>query len=132
MRQEEDFLGTLEIPNDALYGIHSERARVNFVNNTTFNFAWYKAIGKVKQAYFITYLQFTKAIEEKYGNNSPLKLLDQQLVSMLLETANEISEGKYFEYFVVPAIQGGAGTSINMNINEILTNVSLQKMGGNT
>ena len=40
-------------------------------------------------------------------------------------SAREVSEGKYFEHFIVPAVQGGAGTSINMNINEIIANASL-------
>ena len=49
----------------------------------------------------------------------------------MIESAQEVSEGKHFEHFIVPAVQGGAGTSINMNINEIITNSSLLKTGNN-
>ena len=47
----------------------------------------------------------------------------------LIAAAKEVSEGKYFDQFIVPAVQGGAGTSINMNINEIITNAALLNTG---
>ena len=50
MRKEKDFLGELEIPSEALYGIHSCRARENFPDKTAFHKEWYEAIGLVKQA----------------------------------------------------------------------------------
>ena len=55
--------------------------------------------------------------------------MDRSILVHLIETATEIEDGKYFDNFIVPAISGGAGTSINMNLNEIIANSTLQKMG---
>ncbi len=55
------------------------------------------------------------------------RIISDDILDALTEAAGEVSEGKYFEHFIVPAIQGGAGTSINMNINEIIANSALHK-----
>ena len=55
--------------------------------------------------------------------------MDDAVLNALEQGASEVSEGKYFEYFIVPAMQGGAGTSINLNINEIITNRALTILG---
>ena len=60
---------------------------------------------------------------------SALRFIDDEVLDALEQSASEVSEGKYFEYFIVPAIQGGAGTSINLNINEIITNRALIILG---
>ncbi len=57
------------------------------------------------------------------------RIISDDILDALAEAAGEVSEGKYFEHFIVPAIQGGAGTSINMNINEIIANAALHKKG---
>lgn len=132
MRTEKDYLGSLEIPNDALYGIHSLRAKKNFPISYPFNINWYKAIGLVKLACYLTYKDFKqKALAFFREKNviSPLKFIDDYIIEILIDTAQEVSEGKYFEHFIVPAVQGGAGTSINMNVNEIIANASLLKIG---
>ena len=132
MRTEKDFIGELQIPYDALYGIHSVRAKENFPDNSPFDIHWYKATAQVKHACYVTYKSFTKALLEKYDpKDLPIAIIPDTIIDTLIDTAIECSEGKYFDNFIVPAIQGGAGTSINMNINEIITNVSLSKLGYN-
>ena len=128
MRIEKDFLGEVQIPQDALYGINAWRAIRNFLNPSTFHPQWYKAIGMVKQACYQTAIAFIHAANSKYpGKKLPIGCEDIRLLEKLEETALEVSSGKYYEHFIVPALQGGAGTAINMNINEILVNATLVK-----
>ncbi|WP_282125415.1 lyase family protein [Marinifilum flexuosum] len=130
MRIESDFIGKREIPKDSLWGIHSLRAKENFPDNTQFHKEWYMAVGVVKQACYKTYLDFLKGIDRKFPNQEfPFQLLDKNLIENLNDAADEINLGKHFEHFIVPAIQGGAGTSINMNVNEIIANRALQQAG---
>ncbi|MDA3883833.1 MAG: hypothetical protein PF481_11175 [Bacteroidales bacterium] len=127
MRIETDFRGTVEIENNALYGIHSVRATQNFPQPYPFPISWYKAIGLVKLAFYTTYKNFREATIKKYGENkSPIKLIEEQKLDALIKSATEVSEGKHFNFVIVPGIQGGAGTSIHMNVNEIITNRALQ------
>ena len=130
MRIEQDFIGKLEIPVDALYGIHSVRAKNNFPDTTPFHKEWYQAIGVVKQACYITIQSFKKAVLLKSPEKEEkLNLPNDKTLETLIEAAKEIIQGKYFNNFIVPAVQGGAGTSINMNVNEIIANISLQNIG---
>ena len=132
MRTETDFLGDKEVPRDALYGIHSIRAQENFPDKTRFQLAWYKAIGLTKLACYKTYKKFLDAIDTKYPDQDiPINLLNRESIEAMTDTASEVSEGKHFDHFIVPAISGGAGTSINMNINEIIANAGLLKTGHN-
>ena len=126
-RIEKDFLGSKEIPENALYGIHSLRAKENFPGITRFDIEWYKSVGLVKLAVYNTYTRFKRAAIQKFGNKIPLSLIDNNKLNALREAASEIAEGLYFEHFIVPALQGGAGTSINMNITEIIANITLKK-----
>ena len=126
MRTEKDYIGEKQIPGDALYGIHSLRAKENFPDNTPFHIEWYKAIGTVKQACYITYRKFKKAVNEKYDSTKlPHEFIDDRIIDALEDAAVQVGTGRYFDEFIVPAVQGGAGTSINMNINEIITNLAL-------
>lgn len=128
-RIEKDFLGEELINKNALYGIHSLRARQNFPDSTPFHIEWYKAIGLTKLACYMTYDSFKTAVLEKHPNNdTPLNFFDKEIITALIESAEEVAEGKLFNYFIVPAIQGGAGTSINMNVNEIIANEALTKL----
>jgi len=130
MRTEKDFLGELSVPDDALYGIHSLRAKENFPYKYNFPLVWYKALGVTKLAVYQTYQKFKTAALKKYPESKQkLRLTDDLVIDALIFAAQELSEGKYFEHFIVPVIQGGAGTSINMNINEIVTNLALKKIG---
>ena len=126
MRKEKDYIGEREIPDEALYGIHSLRAKENFPDNTPFHIEWYKAIGTVKQACYITYRKFKKAVAEKYDPDKlPHEFMDDDTIEALERSAADVGSGKFFDSFIVPAVQGGAGTSINMNVNEIIANSAL-------
>jgi len=126
-RIEKDFLGEKQIFKQSLYGIHSVRARENFPDNTPIHAEWYMAIGQIKLAYYLTYTNFKNSLNKKTGNNL-IPFFDDSIIEALIESAEEIAEGKYFQHFIVPAIQGGAGSSINMNVNEIIANVALTKL----
>lgn len=130
MRTEKDFLGEIEIPDDKLYGIHSVRAVSNFPNQTTFPVEWYKATGLVKKACYKTYRNFRDTARTKHlkGPEGHQWMTDEMIMN-LDKVADEISKGKYFDHFIVPGLQGGAGTSINMNVNEIIANATLKEMG---
>lgn len=129
-RSETDFIGTLEIDNDALFGIHSVRAKTNFPDTTRFHAEWYQALATVKKACYITAGDFyTKASQKLKFENSPIKPINAEVLDSMILAASEIEKGEHFNHFIVPAIQGGAGTSINLNINEIIANRALQILG---
>jgi aspartate ammonia-lyase len=128
-RIEKDSLGEKQIPSDALYGIHSARARENFPGNTLFPVEWFKAVGVAKLACYNTYRKFRTAAEDKLGHELPLRIIKDNNLSVLIHAANEVAKGDHFDQFIIPAVQGGAGTSINMNINEIITNLALLESG---
>ncbi|MBF0118129.1 MAG: aspartate ammonia-lyase [Desulfobacterales bacterium] len=130
MRIENDFIGAREIIEGALYGIHSIRAKENFPDNTHFHMEWYRAVGIVKLACHITYKNFKKKVLENYDMaNLPIAFFQNDIIEALINASSEVADGKYFEHFIVPAVQGGAGTSINLNINEIIANAALLKLG---
>lgn len=129
-RIESDFIGDLSIPLSALYGIHSARAVENFPFYKPFHLEWYKAVGIVKLAVYQTYRQYKNEVFEKYNElPSQLKWIDDTVINALEASALEIANGKYYDNFIVSAHQGGAGTSINMNVNEIISNSALSKIG---
>ncbi len=128
-RIEKDTLGQKQILSDALYGIHTVRAKENFPDNSQFPVEWYKAVGITKEACYNTYRKFKIAATEKYGNELPLKIISDEILNALSSAAREVHDGKHFDNFKIPAIQGGAGTSINMNINEIIANLALLNTG---
>ena len=128
-RIEKDSLGQKEVPSDALYGIHAIRARENFPGNSKFPAEWYSAVGITKLACYKTYRKFRDAAIGKLGNNVPFPVINDEVLDALIDAAGDVADGKYSDQFIVPSVQGGAGTSINMNINEIITNVALLKTG---
>jgi aspartate ammonia-lyase len=128
-RIEKDSLGEREVPAGALYGIHSVRARENFPSDTLFPVEWYRAVGSVKLACYHTYRNFTKAASKRPEKLVNLRNIEEGVLDALISSAREVSEGSYFESFIVPAVQGGAGTSINMNVNEIIANLALLRTG---
>ena len=105
------------------------RARENFPGNTPFPVEWYRAVGITKLACYNTYRKFRIAAAEKSGKDLPFKILSDDILFALSSAAKEVSAGDHFENFIIPAVQGGAGTSINMNINEIIANAALLKTG---
>jgi aspartate ammonia-lyase len=128
-RIEKDSLGEKQIPSEALYGIHSVRARENFPENSRFPIEWFKAVGITKLACYNTYRKFRLAAQGKSGKELPFKIIKDDILNALCAGAREVSDGNYFDQFIIPAVQGGAGTSINMNINEIISNYSLLSIG---
>jgi aspartate ammonia-lyase len=130
MRIESDYLGEMEIPDEALYGIHSLRAKENFPDSTAFHVEWYKSMGTVKLACYLTYKEFVKAVRSDAETSSiDFSLISDEVIDSLIMASRLVADGKHFDQFIVPAIQGGAGTSINMNINEIITNLALLNLG---
>lgn len=130
MRQEKDFIGEKQFDEQALYGIHSLRAAENFPDSTPFNTEWYKAIGTVKRACYLAYKDFSESVRSRYpAGDTPISLISNEIIDALIIAAGETEQGKHYDQFIVPAISGGAGTSINMNVNEIITNNALKKTG---
>jgi len=117
-RIEHDLLGEREIPVDAYYGIHTLRALENFpVSRITISHypALIVALASVKQA--------------AARANHDLGLLDDEKAAAIERACEEIRGGALHDQFVVSMIQGGAGTSTNMNINEVVANRALELLG---
>ncbi|MEN6547873.1 MAG: aspartate ammonia-lyase [Armatimonadia bacterium] len=115
-RLEHDLLGDRQVPAGVLHGIHTERALENFpLTGRRVNPALIHAYGAVKLACART--------------NAELGYLDDEVAAALSSAASEMMEGLLDEHIVVDALQGGAGTSTNMNVNEVLANRSLQILG---
>lgn len=129
MRKEIDFIGEKSIPENALYGIQSLRASENFSNSTVFHPEWFQSMGIVKLAMYETIKNFQRDVKAKYGDVPNLRVTPDNILESMIQAAHEISQKKHFEHFIVPAVQGGAGTSINMNVNEIIANRALQIIG---
>src|SRR5687767_15357537 len=118
IRTEHDLLGDRAVPADAYYGVHTLRALENFPITGT-PIAIYPelvmALACVKQAAAIA--------------NAELGLLDERRAHAIRLACEEVREGKLFDEFVVDVIQGGAGTSSNMNANEVICNRALELLG---
>lgn len=117
LRTEEDGLGRLEIPTDAYWGIHTERAVRNFpFSGYALHPAFIRAFGQVKQA-------CARA-------NTLLGFLPERTGRAIMDAAGEIVSGKLADQIVVDAFQGGAGTSTNMNFNEVIAGRAAELLGG--
>lgn len=117
-RVEHDLLGEKAVPREAYYGVHTLRAKENFEISGTTVSAFPNlviALAAVKQA----------AAEA----NADLGLLDKSLRNAIVSACIEVREGRLHDQFVVDVIQGGAGTSTNMNANEVICNRALELMG---
>ena len=117
-RTEHDLLGDREVPAHAYYGVHSLRALENFpITRTAISIYpdLVVALACVKQAAAIA--------------NSELGLLDEPRAQAIRRACEEVRAGSLLEEFVVDVIQGGAGTSTNMNANEVLCNRALEILG---
>ena len=115
-RVEEDLLGKKEVPASAYYGIQTVRARENFnITGYTIDKELIVAIAKVKKAAALA--------------NMEIDRLDRTIGQAIVQAAEEIIEGKFHDQFIVDPIQGGAGTSINMNANEVIANRALEILG---
>jgi len=116
MRKEHDFLGEMEVPDDVYYGVQTLRAMENFhITGQTIDRDFVQAMAMVKKA----------AAEA----NMKTGRLDSRIGLALTQAADEILAGQLLDQFPVDPIQGGAGTSINMNMNEVLCNRALEILG---
>src|SRR5690625_281879 len=117
-RTEHDSLGPLEVPAHAYYGVHTQRAVNNFPLTG-------KTIGSIPQ--LVTALAQVKIAAAQA--NQELGAIPAEVGEPIIAAAGEIADGALHSEFVVDVIQGGAGTSTNMNINEVVANRALEILG---
>jgi len=116
-RSEKDSLGTKEIPAHVYYGIQTARAVENYpISGMRAHPTLIRAIGMVKEA----------AAEA----NRELGLVDEQVANAIIQSAQEVQQGKWNNEFVVDVFQAGAGVSFHMNSNEVIANRAVQILGG--
>lgn len=116
MRRETDFLGSIDLPSNVLYGSQSARAAANFdVEYRLVDMQIIHAIVLIKKAAAITYTK--------------LNIGNKDVYSAIVKACDQVLNGKFNDQFITNAMQGGAGTSINMNVNEVLANISLLELG---
>lgn len=117
MRLESDSIGTMEVPKEAYYGVQTLRAKENFaITGNKMHPVFIKELAKVKKACAIT--------------NRNAGSLELELAEAIIRACDEVIRGRFAEEFIVDAIQGGAGTSANMNMNEVLANRANELLGG--
>lgn len=117
-RNEHDLLGDREVPHEYYYGIQTLRALENFnISGVTLNFypVLIEALAMVKKAAALA--------------NHDLELLSKPITDAIVNACDEIINGRLHSHFVVDMIQGGAGTSTNMNANEVIANRALEILG---
>ena len=116
-RTEKDSIGSKEIPEDVYYGVQSLRAAENFrITGLSMHPEVINSLAQIKKAAAIT--------------NCEIGLLDKHIAEAIVKACDEIVEGKLHDEFIVDPIQGGAGTSINMNANEVIANRAIEILGG--
>jgi aspartate ammonia-lyase len=117
-RREHDLLGERDVPEDALYGIQTLRALENF------------PITGVPLREFPALIEALAAVKIAAAKaNEELGLLPSEVADVIVRAAQEIRAGRHHEQFIVDMIQGGAGTSTNMNANEVIANRALELLG---
>ncbi|BDQ28352.1 aspartate ammonia-lyase [Helicobacter ailurogastricus] len=117
-RREHDFIGEMEIEDDLYYGIQTMRAVENFniTHDRLRNYpVFIRSFAQVKKAAALA--------------NAELGLIDVKIKDAICHACDKIIEGEYLDQFVVDMIQGGAGTSTNMNVNEVIANLALEFLG---
>ena len=117
-REESDLIGNKLIPKDALYGINTQRAIENF-----------HISGKTMSEYPNLIKGFAIIKKAAAQANNSLGILTQEKTTAIIQACDEILSGKFHDQFIIDMIQGGAGTSCNMCINEVISNRALQIMG---
>ena len=116
-RVEKDSMGEFNVPKDAYYGAQTMRAVENFpISSLRFPRNFIKAIGLIKYS--------------AAKVNFELGLIDEEIASSIRTAAQEVSEGKFDDQFVVDIFQTGSGTSTNMNANEVISNRAIEILGG--
>src|SRR5699024_11455956 len=115
-REEKDSLGVKQVPEDVYYGVQTMRALENFpITEIPVHTELIRALAEVKKAAAIS--------------NMHTDMLSDGIGEAIVAASDEVIAGKHDDQFVVDSIQGGAGTSINMNMNEVLANRALEILG---
>ena len=116
-RTEADSIGVMEVPAEAYYGVQALRAKENFpITHQQLHPEFIKSMAKLKKAAAIT--------------NRDAGLLPLNIASAIMKACDDLIVGKFTDAFIVDAIQGGAGTSANMNANEVIANRAIEILGG--
>ncbi|MDD5616723.1 MAG: aspartate ammonia-lyase [Candidatus Methanoperedens sp.] len=116
-RLEKDSLGEIEVPDNALYGAFTTRAARNFrISGIRAKHEFIKSIAIIKKA--------------AANANMKLGVLDKKIGETIVRAADEVIDGKYNDQFILDVFQAGAGTPFNMNMNEVIANVAIIKLGG--
>ena len=118
MRHEQDSLGAMDLPRTCLWGIHTQRAIDNF------------PISGLNLSHFPEFIRSLAWVKKACARaNLSLGVLSAEKARVIEEVCDEIIAGRWHDAFRVDMIQGGAGTSTNMNANEVIANLGLLKMG---
>ncbi len=116
-RREQDSVGCLEVEVNAYYGIHALRAKQNFpITGASMNEEFIKNIVLIKKA--------TAIVHQKSG------VLEERLADAIISACDALLKGAKQDQFIVDTVQGGAGTSANMNVNEVVANLAIEQLGG--
>ncbi|WP_276796080.1 aspartate ammonia-lyase [Fusobacterium gonidiaformans] len=116
-RLESDSIGSLQVPSDAYYGVQTLRAKNNFfITGYRLNPIFISSLAYVKKAAAIC--------------NMEAKTIQEDIAKAIIQAADEIIAGKFRDQFITDVIQGGAGTSMNMNMNEVIANRANELLGG--
>ena len=116
-REEQDSIGTKLVPNEAYYGVQSLRGCENFkITGTKVHPQLIRAMAEIKIACAMA--------------NKDAGVFDGRIADAMIVAGREILEGKFLDDFIVDSIQGGAGTSMNMNANEVISNRAIELLGG--
>ncbi len=116
-RTERDSVGELSVQSDAYYGIQTLRAKENFeITGTKISLPFVRNVVLIKKAAAI--------VNENHG------LLAHDKAEAIIAACDEILHHKHRKDFIVDAVQGGAGTSANMNVNEVIANLAIERLGG--
>jgi aspartate ammonia-lyase len=119
VRLEQDGLGTVEVPREALWGAHTERARANFgVGGLT--------LGDLPSL-VSAYAEVKRAAARA---NLALGTIPRATGEAIADAAGSVARGEHADAFPLPVLQGGGGTSTNMNLNEVLANLAEEALGG--
>ena len=117
-RLEHDFLGEREIPKDVYYGIQTLRAIENF---------HITGIPLKTEPLFVQALGYVKKAAAMA--NAELGVCDKKIAGYIVKASDRVIKGEFNDQFITDLIQGGAGTSVNMNANEVIANIALEMMG---
>ncbi len=115
-RLEKDSLGEMKVPVNAYYGAQTQRAVENFqISNLRFSYQFIQSLALIKK--------FSAKV------NAQLGLLDKDIAEIIISVAEDIINGDYLSEFVIDIFQTGSGTSTNMNMNEVISNIAIEKIG---